>query len=73
MVHNDRVINLKKKKNYFRPQRVKDTNGCLTRWSLFLQSYQYSIPYRSGKQSGNANALSRFTMENRTTSGTKQV
>ena len=53
--------------------RVKDTNGRLTRWSLFLQSYQYSITYRSGKQNGNADALSRSTMESDSTSGIKQV
>ena len=30
--------------------RVKDTNARLTRWSLFLQSYQFTVRYCPGKR-----------------------
>ena len=39
--------------------RVKDTNARLTRWSLFLQCYSFTVEYRSGRSNGNADALSR--------------
>ena len=39
--------------------RLRDTNDRLTRWSLALQSYQYSVRHRAGKANGNADALSR--------------
>ena len=31
----------------------------LTRWSLFLQSYDYKVCYRPGVSNGNADALSQ--------------
>ncbi len=39
--------------------RIKENNARLTRWSLFLQPYQYTVKYRQGKSNGNADALSR--------------
>ena len=39
--------------------RMKDMNARLTRWSLFLQSYCFTIEYRTGRSNGNADALSR--------------
>ena len=38
---------------------LKDTNARLTRWSLFLQSYSYTVEYRKSTANGNANGLSR--------------
>ena len=39
--------------------RLKDTNSRLSRWSLFLQEYNYSIVYRPGSANANADGLSR--------------
>lgn len=39
--------------------QLKDTNSRLTRWSLALQPYCYTVEYRSGASNGNADALSR--------------
>ena len=39
--------------------RFKENNGRLTRWSLALQPFQYSIKYRPGTSNANADALSR--------------
>ena len=39
--------------------KLKDTNSHLTRWSLALQPYNYTVEYRPGKGNGNADALSR--------------
>ena len=38
--------------------QLKDTNSRLTRWSLALQPYCYTVEYRSGASNGNADALS---------------
>ena len=38
--------------------RLKENNMRLTRWSLFLQSYDYKVRYRPGVSNGNADALS---------------
>ena len=40
--------------------RVKENNGRLTRWSLFLQPYQFTVQYRPGKRNANADTLSRL-------------
>ena len=39
--------------------RLKDNNPRLTRWSLALQPYAYTVQYRAGIVNGNADALSR--------------
>ena len=38
--------------------RLKEYNSRLTRWSLALQLYQYTVVYRAGQVNGNANGLS---------------
>ena len=38
---------------------IKDPNGRLARWSLYLQSYEFNILHRSGKKHNNADTLSR--------------
>ena len=40
---------------------LKDSNSRLTRWSLTLQPYNFQVVHRSGKDSGNADTLSRTT------------
>ena len=39
--------------------QLKDTNPRLTRWSLALQPYCYTVEYRTGTSNGNAYGLSR--------------
>ena len=39
--------------------RLKENNARLTRWSLALQPYQYSVVHHSCKKNANADALSR--------------
>ena len=39
--------------------RVKDNNPRLTRWSLYLQPYQFRMVYRPGDTNGYADGLSR--------------
>ena len=39
--------------------KIKENNARLTRWSLFLQPYQYTVQYRTGKKNANADGLSR--------------
>ena len=34
--------------------RVKENNGRLTRWSLSIQPYQFTVKYRPGEKNGNA-------------------
>ena len=49
--------------------RLKDNNARLTRWSLALQPYDFSVHYRTGTANGNADALSRaFTADDTTSS-----
>ena len=39
--------------------RLRDSNGRLSRWSLYLQPFDFSITHRSGHRNGNADGLSR--------------
>ena len=39
--------------------RLKETNGRLTRWSLSLQPYKFTVLHRPGKENANADGLSR--------------
>lgn len=40
--------------------QLKEDNSRLTRWSLALQLYQYSVVYRAGQANGNTDGLSRL-------------
>ena len=40
--------------------RVKDSNSRLTRWSLSLQPFDFTITHRKGPKNGNADGLSRM-------------
>ena len=40
--------------------RMKSTNNRLTRWSLILQPYHFSVSYRKGSANANADTLSRI-------------
>ena len=44
--------------------RLKESNGRLTRWSLSLQPFQFTVLYRKGRCNGNADALSRSADNN---------
>ena len=39
--------------------KLKDSNSRLTRWSLVLQPYDFTVVHRSGSANGNADGLSR--------------
>ena len=43
--------------------RIKDNNARLTRWSLALQPFAYTVEYHAGKANANADALSRAPSE----------
>lgn len=43
--------------------KAKDTNARLTRWSIALQPYQFTVEHRQGRANGNADALSRIPAE----------
>lgn len=47
--------------------QLKESNSRLTRWSLFLQTYDFLISHRSGKKNANADTLSRLGMDNHQT------
>ena len=44
--------------------KMKAVNSRLTKWSLNLQHYRFSVKYRSGKMYGNVDALLRLNREN---------
>ena len=39
--------------------KLKDSNSRLTRWSLSMQPYNFTVVHRAGQANGNADALSR--------------
>ena len=39
--------------------KMRDSNGRLSRWSLYLQPFDFSINHRPGRQNGNADGFSR--------------
>lgn len=41
----------------------EESAGCLSRWSMALQEYNFEILYSSGKKHQNADALSRRLVE----------
>ena len=43
--------------------KAKETNARLTRWSLLLQPYQFTVEHRKGRTNANADALSRMNLE----------
>jgi len=44
--------------------RMKDVNGRLTRWSLLLQPYDFTVIHRAGTGNANADGLSRQAWDN---------
>ena len=44
----------------------KATNCLLARWAMILEGYNYKIKYRPGNKLGNADGLSRLSLENET-------
>ena len=46
-----------------RTLKENKTTGRLGRWAVFLQGYQYEVAYKSGKNHGNADAMSRRTYD----------
>ena len=44
-------------------QTFKDKNARLTRWSLALQPYTFTVQHRKGRDNANADALSRLPVE----------
>ena len=43
--------------------RLKENNARLTRWSLSLQPYKFTVVHRAGKDNANADGLSRGSMD----------
>ena len=39
---------------------LKDVGGCLVRWMLYLQQFDYSFEHRPGKNHANADSMSRL-------------
>ena len=52
--------------------RFREANARLTRWSLSLQPYQYTVQYRTGASNGNTDGLSRAFAEDTTSSQEKR-
>lgn len=48
--------------------RLKDNNARLTRWSLALQPYQFTVRYCAGTSNNNAGGLSRAFSDDPATS-----
>ena len=46
--------------------RLKENNAQLTRWSLALQPYEFTVTHRAGKDNANADSLSRGAIANAT-------
>ena len=44
-------------------QTFKDKNARLTRWSLALQPYTFTVQHQKGRDNANADALSRLPVE----------
>ena len=44
-------------------QQFKDKNGRLTRWSLALQLYTFTVTHHKGRENTNVNALSRIPQD----------
>ncbi len=44
--------------------KLKDKNARLASWSLILQQYTFTVSHRAGSTNGNADALSRASLEN---------
>ena len=43
--------------------RLKENNACLIHWSLALQLFQFEVKHCPGRDSGNADALSRAPID----------
>ena len=39
---------------------LKDVGGCVIRWTIFLQQFDFRVEYRPGKNHENADAMSRI-------------
>ena len=44
-------------------QQFRDKNARLTRWSLALQPYTFTVQHRKGRDNGNADGLSRLPVD----------
>ena len=53
--------------------KLKDTNSPLTRWSLILQQYQFTVIHRPGTTNGNTDALSRCCQTSLTGEGGRDL
>ena len=44
-------------------EKMKNHNARLTRWSLQIQPYKFVVKHRKGKDNGNADSLSRGSVD----------